>query len=163
MFVWYFILCSLDCFLINTAKMYIHIAIGLVWKGTSHYKSSSSWPTDDVLLNVQVFHRHGDRTPATLLRKDRDKENQLWANKVSKQYSPLRYKRNKDNPEDDDLNFTTKRQSNIKNLSEIYQWNNIAKKLNGTYIVHKKDNYDSFVCVHHALYFYGNFSSKYIQ
>eukprot|EP01084_Bolivina_argentea_P239237 402135_1 len=113
------------------------VSAGLVWKGTSHYKSSVSWPTDDILLNVQVFHRHGDRLPATLLRNDRNTENELWANKPSKLYSILRYK--SINKDDDTENFTT---TNNTPIDDIYQWKNIAKRLNGTYIVHKKDNYN---------------------
>ena len=105
----------------------------MIWKGQSHFNSSSSWPTDDVLLSVQVFHRHGDRTPVTLLRSDRDKENSLWASKPSKLYSNLRY------------DSSSKKLKTINNipLNSIYQWNHIAARLNGTYIVHKPDNYDS--------------------
>ena len=128
----------------NTQIKKWYSAAGLVWKGTSHYKSSSSWPREDILLNVQVIHRHGDRTPATLLRSDRSIENKLWANKPSKQYSPLRYTPTQNTNTTDPIksNLTTNDPTNI-NLDQIYQWNNIAKKLNGTYIVHKEDNYNS--------------------
>ena len=109
------------------------------------WKNTLQDANDDKLLFVHVFHRHGDRTPATLLRiNDRNKEHQLWTNKISKQYSSLRYiNKDNSNSENDELNFLINPQSNINNLSELYQWNNISNKLNGTYIVHKKDNYDS--------------------
>eukprot|EP01083_Nonionella_stella_P047815 127968_1 len=91
------------------------VSAGLVWKGRDHYKSARSWPTNDVLLNVQVIHRHGDRLPITLLRNDNEKEDALWAKKVKQ---------------------------NTADTDEPFQWKHVSAKLNGTYMVHKKDNYD---------------------
>ena len=109
-----------------------------MWKGSTHQKASTSWPRNDVLLNVQVIHRHGDRNAISLLRNDRSKENDLWAKRVSKKYGLLQYNPSSDGSDKDV--FSTK---NGINLEDMFQWKHIAKKLNGSYIVHKTDNYDT--------------------
>ena len=74
------------------------------------------------------------------LRRDKKKEHSLWANKPSASYSVLRYDPSAADPltGDDSSCFTAK---NDIDINDIYKWSNIAKKLNGSYIAHKNDNY----------------------
>eukprot|EP01083_Nonionella_stella_P047819 127974_1 len=191
------------------------VSAGLVWKGRDHlYKSARSWPTNDVLLNVQVIHRHGDRLPITFLRNNNEKVKQntadtdvaniiqstitegayarlkglvrvpklngktvkivayvekkerwkvkllhpqhMWRRNSRKKYLGVR-EENLDPILDWELISSEKQTSigervktrkgqygivNTTDTDASFQWKQVSAKLNGTYMVYKKDNYD---------------------
>lgn len=83
------------------------------------------------LLYVHAFFRHGERTPSFIFH-DISAANKLWTEKIDKSYSSVR------------LNHKTNAIfiNNKIPEKEIFKWPNVAKRLNGTFIAHKKDNWD---------------------
>ncbi|ETO28340.1 major acid phosphatase Map (histidine-acid phosphatase) [Reticulomyxa filosa] len=103
------------------------------------------------LVFVQVYHRHGDRTPLLCLHKNHDLETKMWSGLVCKSYSPYVLPAHMDT--DQDSLIETENPHHVrthdtdadphekKEANKLCQWKNIAQRLRGAYLVHSNDNY----------------------
>ena len=92
----------------------------ILWKGSQNMTNYDK--NDKRLVYVELYHRHGDRTPSRLLYKNNpEKESNLWIPLLPKQYYCTQ---------------TMNKASNgtIKDHTFLNEWNYVNQKLRGTYL-----------------------------
>ena len=89
------------------------------------------------LVNVQVFHRHGDRTVLGHVRPDLVREGQIWAGLVAPSYMPYNAFVSSMAEYDD-----SKSDKEYKELGKaLFSWSSIASRLRGSYMVNCRSNF----------------------